>query len=167
MLDWIKFTKTFIYLTMYNNDDTINKRKLLRNFSTSTRFHAFFCLNDTKFISNVNVMKIDIWFHDWLKSKRVSQFITLFTNQLIMNTRFIILFKCRAFQIIVFIDNVNCIRVCRTTFMSWFVASCWVDLNISFHIKWWRLKSFNKICFSSFINLLFIVFKIIKTILNV
>jgi hypothetical protein len=68
---------------------------------------------------------------------------------------------------IVFIDNVNCIRVYKTIFMNWFVASCWVDLNNFFLIEWWRLKSFNKIWFSSFINLLFIVFKTAKTILNV
>jgi hypothetical protein len=137
------------------------------NFSTSTRFHVLFCLIDTKFISSVSVMKIDMWFDDWLKSERVSQLITLFTNQLIINTRSIVLLKCRVSQMIVFIDNVSCIRVCKTTSMSWFVASCWIDLKISFHIEWWRLKSFNEMCFFSFISLLFIVFKAINTILNV
>jgi hypothetical protein len=56
----MKFGKIFIYLTIFNDDDTMNKRKLLRNFSTSIHFHTFFCLIDTKFILNVNVMKIDI-----------------------------------------------------------------------------------------------------------
>jgi hypothetical protein len=63
--------------------------------------------------------------------------------------------------------NVSYIFVHKTTFRSWFAASCWVNLNIFFHFEWWRLKSFNKICFFSFINLLFIIFKIIKTFLNV
>jgi hypothetical protein len=64
MLDWMRFTKTFICSTIFNDDDTMNKRKLLRSFSTSTRFHALFCLIDTESISNVNVMKIDMWFDD-------------------------------------------------------------------------------------------------------
>jgi hypothetical protein len=164
----MRFATIFICSTILNDDDTINKRKLLRDFSTSTRFHVFFCLIDTKFISNVNVMKIDMWFNDWLRSERVSQLITFFTNQLILNTRFIVLFKCYASQMIMLVDNVNCIRVCKTTFMSWLVASCWVDFNIFFFTlndeDWNRLT---KCVFFSFINLLFIVFKTIKIILNV
>jgi hypothetical protein len=95
-------------------------------------FMFFFVWSTQKFISNVNVMKIDIWFNNWLKSKRVLQLITLFTNQLIMNTRSIVLFKCRVSQMIMLIDNVNCIHVCKITSMNWFVASCWIDLNFFF-----------------------------------
>jgi hypothetical protein len=64
MLDWIKWTKTFIYSTMLSVDDTMNKCKLLRNFSTSTRFHVLFCLIDTRFTSSVSVVRIDMWFDD-------------------------------------------------------------------------------------------------------
>jgi hypothetical protein len=124
MLDWMKLAKTFICSTLIRDDDATNSSRLLRNLSTFMRFHALLCLNDIESTSSVSVIKVDMWFNDWLKSKRVSQLITLFTNQLIMKTKSIVLFECFVFQIIVFIDNVSCLRVCKTTFMSWFAALC-------------------------------------------
>jgi hypothetical protein len=162
----MRLTKIFICSTLIKNDDTTNNNKLLRNLSTFMRFHVLFCLNNIEWISSVSVIRIDMWFDDWLKSKRVSQLITLFTSQLIMKTKSIVLLECLVSQIIVFIDNVSCMHVCRTTFMSWFVASCWVDLKISSHIEWCKLKSFKRMCYFSSFSLLLIVFMTIKTTLE-
>jgi hypothetical protein len=49
-------------------DDTTNNNRFLRNLSTFVRFHALLCLNDIELISSVSVIKIDMWFDDWLKS---------------------------------------------------------------------------------------------------
>jgi hypothetical protein len=89
----MKLTKIFICSTLIKNDDTTNNNKFLRSLLKFMRFHVFICLNDIKSISSVNMIKIDMWFNDWLKSKRVSQLITLFTNQLIMKMRSIVLLK--------------------------------------------------------------------------
>jgi hypothetical protein len=153
----MRLTKIFICSTLIKDDDTTNNNRFLRNLSTFMRFHVLLCLNDIESTSSVSVIRIDMWFDDWLSSKRVSQLITLFTSQLIMKTRSIVLLECLVSQMIVFIDSVNCIRVCRTTSMSWFAASCWVDLEIFFHIEWCRLKFFKRMCFSSSFSLSLIV----------
>jgi hypothetical protein len=166
MLDWMKLAKTFICSMLIKRDDTTDSSKLLRSLSTFMRFHALLCLNDVELISSVSVIRIDMWFDDWSRSNRVSQLITLFTSQSIMKTRSIVLLECLVFQIIVSIDNVSCMRVYRTTSMSWFVASCWVDLKISFYIEWCKLKSSKRTCSSSSFSLLLIVSMTIKTTLE-
>jgi hypothetical protein len=66
-----------------------------------------------------------------------------------MNVKFMMLIELRAFYVIEFFDKIKMrLRFCIMSSKS-FVATCCVERNESLQKKWWRLKFFNNMWWSS------------------
>jgi hypothetical protein len=127
--------------------------------ATSSWFVLFYDQHQLREYRNV----IRVWFIFDL----VMQWINFFCNSFVMNTKSIVLWKWRVFQMIVSEKRVKRSCVCCTTFSNWFVASCWIDLVASLHNEWCRLKSFNNMCSSSLFRRLLtisIVAKVLRVV---
>jgi hypothetical protein len=77
------------------------------------------------------------------------QWINLFYSSFVMNTKSIVLWEWRVFHVIMSERSLSWNWICWTTFNNWFVASCWVNLVVSLHNEWCRLKSSSNMCSSS------------------
>ena len=55
-----------------------------------------------------------------------------------------------------FCESVIFMSVLSTISINWFVMTCWINFDDLFYNKWYKLKSFNKMCFVSisFIHIL-------------
>jgi hypothetical protein len=90
-----------------------------------------------------------MWFDDWSRSERVMQCFNLFVKWVVMNVRFMMLIELRAFHVIESFDKIKVrLRFCIISSKS-SVATCCVERNESLQKKWWRLKSFNNMWWSS------------------
>ncbi len=66
-----------------------------------------------------------------------------------MNVRFMMLIELRTFYVIEFFDKISVrLRFCIIS-NKLFVATCFVERNESLQKKWWKLKFFNNIWWSS------------------
>jgi hypothetical protein len=77
------------------------------------------------------------------------QCFNFFVKWVVMNVKFMMLIELRTFHVIEFFDKVKMrLRFCIISSKS-FVATCCVERNELFQKKWWRLKSFNNMWWSS------------------
>jgi hypothetical protein len=127
--------------------DACNFSRLI--FSQFIDFHAL--LEKSMFVSlfSVRLIKIEIWFDDWLRFDLILQCITRFARDSIMKIRSIVLCRLRVSQMIVSIDKIKKRSRFSVRFSNWFAVACWVSRVDSFHREWCRLKSLSRIwCFS-------------------
>ncbi len=101
---------------------------------------------EKNFCRNENVID------DWSKSKRVMQCFNFFVKWVVMNVKFMMLIELRAFHVIEFLDKIRVkLRFCIMSNKS-FVATCCVERNKSLQKKWWKLKFFNNMWWSSSVS---------------
>jgi hypothetical protein len=82
------------------------------------------------------------------------QCFNLFIKWIIMNVRFMMLIELRTFHMIEFFDRIKMrLRFCIISSKS-FVATCCVERNESLQKKWWKLKSFNNMWWSSNVSMM-------------
>jgi hypothetical protein len=118
------------------------------------------------FTINISFVNIEMWFEIWFIFDFVMQLISFFCSSFVMNTKSIVLWKWRVFQMIVSEEKVNRNCACWTTFNNWFVVSCEINLIASLHNEWCRLKSFNNMCSSSS-SRRFLTISIVASVLRV
>jgi hypothetical protein len=151
-------------MTQLNDDDATNFRQLFKNLSMFVLFHVRRRRDSFLFTIIINFVKIEIWFELWFIFDLVMQYINSFCNFFVMKIKSIVFLKWRVFQMTMFEQRMNLNYVCWATFKNWFVASCWIDLVASFHREWCRLKSFNKMCFSSSLKQFLTIFMIVSAL---
>jgi hypothetical protein len=149
-------------VTQLNDDNATNSRQLFKNLSIIVFFHARRRRDSFLFTIIINFVKIEIWFDFWFIFDLVMQCINSFYNFFVMKIKLIVFLKWRVSQMTMFEKRINLNCVCWTTFRSWFVASCWINLVASLHKKWCKLKFFNKMCFSSSLKQFLTVFMIVS-----
>ncbi len=113
-------------------------------------FHALRAIRERfDFVSQKIFVEMRIWFDDWSRSNRVMQCFHFFVKWIVMNVRFMMLIELRAFHVIEFLDRVRMrLRFCIMSNKS-SVATCCVERNESLQKKWWRVKFFNNMWWSS------------------
>jgi hypothetical protein len=116
----------------------------------SMSFHALRAIREEfDFVSQRIFVEMKMWFDDWSRSKRVMQCFNLFAKWVVMNVRFMILIELRIFHVIESFDRIRMrLRFCIIS-SKLSVATCCVERNESLQKKWWRLKSFNNMWWSS------------------
>jgi hypothetical protein len=113
-------------------------------------FHALRAIREEfDFVSQRIFVEWRMWFDDRSKLKRVMQCFNLFAKWIVMNVKFMMLIELRTFHVIEFFDRIRVrLRFCIISNKS-SVATCCVERNKSLQKKWWRLKSFNNMWWSS------------------
>jgi hypothetical protein len=113
-------------------------------------FHVLRAIRERfDFVSQRIFVEMKMWFDDWSKLKCVMQCFNLFVKWIVMNVKFMMLIELRTFHMIEFLDKIKMrLRFCIMSNKS-FVATYCVERNESFQKKWWRLKIFNNIWWSS------------------
>jgi hypothetical protein len=157
MLCRILITYFFTCWRWLNDINAMRSRQKLINFTTSIFFHALRWRSIFRFISSMILIDIDIWFDDWLNFDLIMQCINFFCNLSNIKIKFMMLHELRVFHVIVLDESVRRNWVWWTTFKSWFVALCCVDLAKSLHKEWCKLKFFKMMCFFSSFNCFLIV----------
>jgi hypothetical protein len=104
-LNWISLTKVSISLTLLKDAETTKTRKQNVNLSLSIFFQAFLFLTNVCSIFIVKIVKIDIWFDDWFRSRLLSQCVMLACNRSIMKIKSMMLREFFAFHVTIFWDR--------------------------------------------------------------
>ncbi len=106
----------------------------------SMSFHVLRAIRERfNFVSQRIFVKMKMWFDDWSKLKRVMQCFNLLAKWIVMNVRFMMLIKLRAFHVIESFDRVRMrLRFCIMSSRS-SVATCCVERNESFQKKMMKI----------------------------
>jgi hypothetical protein len=116
----------------------------------SMNFHVLRAIREKfDFVTQRIFVEMKMWFDDWSKSKRVMQCFNFSAKWIVMNVKFMMLIELRTFHVIEFLNKIRMrLRFCIISSKSFF-ATCCVERDELFWKRWWRLKSFNNMWWSS------------------
>jgi hypothetical protein len=146
----ISFMQKSISRTVIENCNVIACFIVFLILFKSMSFHVLRAIRERfDFVSQRIFVEMKMWFDDWSRSERVMQCFNLFVKWVDMNVKFMMLIELRAFHVIESFDKIKVrLRFCIMSSKS-FVTTCCVERNESLQKKWWRLKFFNNMWWSS------------------
>ena len=121
-------------------------------FSMFIFFQLWWCFIICDYLLRLNWVKIEWWSESFFKFEFTQQLTTCCFKFAVLNIRFTVN-DCFLSSHVMMSDEIrSCRSVSLTMQSSLFIMLCLMKHCKSFQIEWWKLKFFNRTCFSDFLN---------------